>query len=49
MLNSEFLDSESVFTDSILQLVARGSAIITEIQRLSKSIPEVFFPKAHSY
>ncbi len=43
MLNSEFLDSEGVFSDSLLQLVARGSAIITELQRLSKRVPEVLF------
>lgn len=43
MFNSEIQDSESVFADALLQLVASGSAIITELQRLSKRIPEVIF------
>lgn len=43
MLNAEFLDSESVFDNTLLQLVARGSTIITELQRLSKRIPEVIY------
>jgi hypothetical protein len=32
---------ESQFEDSLLLLVATGSSILTELQRLSKRVPEV--------
>ena len=41
MIGAEINDSESVFTNSLLKLVAKGSPIITEIQRLADYIPEV--------
>ena len=41
MLESEFANAESVLTNSLQKLVAKGSVTITEIQRLAKLIPEV--------
>ena len=43
MFNSEVQDSESVFADALVQVVASGSSLITELQRLSKRIPEVSY------
>lgn len=37
----DFMDEENVFGQQILTLVARGSTIIGELQRLGKHIPEV--------
>jgi len=41
MLESEFVNAESVFNSSLQKLVAKGSVTITEIQRVAKLIPDV--------
>jgi hypothetical protein len=40
-MEADLSNSESVFANSLLKLTARGSEIITEIQRLSHNIPKV--------
>jgi len=35
------MNHESQFEDSLLLLVATGSSILTELQRLSRRVPEV--------
>ncbi len=37
-----FMDEENLFGQEILALVARGSTIIAELQRLGKHIPQVY-------